>query len=166
VADLFSPIDEDVKCFIALKSKSKKPLSTDWPNKGKIFNDAYKAGSNVGIILGKASGLLDVDLDCTQAVALADVILPKPFAEFDRGTNDSRHYLYKSNSFGGRKAFNGGRQNSTLVELRGNNHQTMVPPSMHPEGQLLAYTKVTLKRLLWNMISSVNRLHYWLQRLS
>ena len=141
MADLFSPIDEGLKCFIALKSKSKQPLSTDWPNKGTIFTEAYKAGSNVGIILGKASGLLDVDLDCTQAVALADVILPEPYAEFDRGTNDSRHYLYKSNSFGGRKAFNGGMQNSTLVELRGNNHQTMIPPSMHPEGQLLAYTK-------------------------
>ena len=75
MADLFSPVDEGVKCFIALKSKSKTPLSTDWPNKGKRFNDAYKAGSNVGIILGEASGLLDVDLDCTQAVALADVIL-------------------------------------------------------------------------------------------
>jgi hypothetical protein len=23
---------------------------------------------------------------------LADVILPEPYAEFDRGTNDSRHY--------------------------------------------------------------------------
>ena len=92
MADLFSPIDASVECFIALKSKSKKPLSTDWPNKGTIFNDAYKAGSNVGMILGKASVLLDVDLDCTQSVALADVILPEPYAEFDRGTNDSRHY--------------------------------------------------------------------------
>ena len=69
-----------------------------------------------------------MDLHSIQAIALADVIL---YAEFDRATNGSRHYLCKNNSFGGHKAFNGGTQNSTLVELRGNKHQTMVTELLH-----------------------------------
>jgi hypothetical protein len=34
---------------------------------------------------------MDVDLDCPEAKGLAELILPKPFAQFDRGTSDSGH---------------------------------------------------------------------------
>ena len=95
MADLFSPIDQGFECFITLKPKAKKPVSKDWINNGKTFEEACVSGSNVGILLGKHSGLLDIDLDCKQAVALADIILPKPFAVFDRRTDDGRHYLYR-----------------------------------------------------------------------
>ena len=70
-------------CYISLQVKSKKPVAKDWLNNGKTFEDACVSGSNVGILLGKNSGLLDVDLDSKEAVTLADIILPKPFAVFD-----------------------------------------------------------------------------------
>ena len=129
-------------CFISLQVKSKKPVAKDWLNNGKTFEDACVSGSNVGILLGKSSGLLEVDLDSKEAVTLADIILPEPFAVFDRGTDDSRHYLYRSTTFGNRKVFNGDGSKSTLVELRGEGTQTMIPPSVHPNGNKLSFTEL------------------------
>ena len=74
MADLFSPIDQGFECFIIIKHNTKKPVSKDWMNNGKTFEEACVSGSNVGILLGKHSGLLDIDLDCKEAVALADII--------------------------------------------------------------------------------------------
>ena len=79
-------IPSEQQCFITLKPQHKKPTSADWPNNGQTFDAAHVHSHNVGILLGKASGILDVDLDCTEAVALADAILPKPHAIFGRGT--------------------------------------------------------------------------------
>ena len=133
-------IPSEQQCFITLKPQDKKPTSADWPNNGQTFDAAHVRGHNVGILLGKASGILDVDLDCTEAVALADAILPKPHAIFGRGAPDSLHYLYRGNSFGPRKAFTSTDPNKAmLVELRGDGSQTMIPPSMHPNGEQLTW---------------------------
>ena len=48
-------------------------------NNGKTFEEACVSGSNVGILLGKHSGLLDIDLDCKEAVA--------PWSEFPQCGN-------------------------------------------------------------------------------
>ena len=126
------------QCFITLKPHDKKPVQNDWPNNGQTFDAAHVPGHNVGILLGKASGFLDVDLDCKEAVALAAAILPKPNAIFGRGAPDSLHYLYRGNSFGPRRAFTSTNPNKAmLVELRGDGSQTMVPPSIHPNGEEL-----------------------------
>ena len=96
-------------------------------------------GNNIGLILGVTSGLLDVDLDRCEAKSLADIILPVPMAAFDRGTTDSGHYLYKAITTGPRKTFTS-TDKSTLVELRGDGSQTMIPPSIHPNGVTLSFT--------------------------
>ena len=54
---------------------------------------------------------MDVDLDCREAKGLAQLILPKPFAQFDRGTSDSGHYLYKAITCGPTKKFSGNSPN-------------------------------------------------------
>lgn len=130
--------------FVALKANSKLPQEYDWPNSGKSFEDAVSLNGNVGILLGHQSGILDVDLDCREAKQLADVILPSPAAIFDRGTSDSGHYLYFASSFGSRKSFSANGANATLVELRGNGAQTMIPPSVHPNGDTLVLNEVNL----------------------
>lgn len=142
MADLFTLMDGATKCFITLLPRDKVPTTDDWPNNGRTFEEACYPNANVGIILGEVSGLLDVDLDCAEAVALADIVLPKPYVVFDRGTDNSRHYLYRSCTFGKRKAFNGDGPKTTIVELRGDGAQTMIPPSVHPEGQELSYTSI------------------------
>ena len=79
MADLLSPIDQGFECFITIKHNTKKPVSKDWINNGKTFEEACVSGSNVGILLGKHSGLLDIDLDCKEAVA--------PWSEFTQCGN-------------------------------------------------------------------------------
>lgn len=74
------------------------------------------------------------------AKALADVILPEPAVKFDRGSPYSGHYLFKASSFGSRKSFTANKSGSTLVELRGDGAQTMIPPSVHPNGNKLSFT--------------------------
>lgn len=45
-------------------------------------------------------------------------------------------------TFGDRKTFNGDGPKTTLVELRGDGSQTMIPPSIHPEGHELRYSLI------------------------
>ena len=129
----------DQDAYLELKPKSKIPIANDWPNQGKHLDEVISADGNLGLILGSTSGILDIDLDCMEAKALADVILPAPHAIFDRGSTDSGHYLYQASSFGPRKSFNAEGAKSTLVELRGEGSQTMIPPSVHPNGSPLAF---------------------------
>ena len=107
-----------------------------------IFSPKYACAILQPPFLGHLHGLrLDVDLDCREAKSLADIILPVPSATFDRGTADSGHYLYKAITTGPRKACTSADK-STLVELRGDGSQTMIPPSVRPNGITLSFTAV------------------------
>ena len=133
------------KCFTPLVPQNKKPMAQDWLNNGKTYANAKADSTNLGLILGEKSGILDVDLDCREAKELADIILPAPHAQFDRGSADSGHYLYQATSFGSRKSFTSDKSGSTLVELRGDKAQTMIPPSVHPNGNQLSFTAFNQK---------------------
>ena len=139
MADLRFPFDETTKCFITLQPYSKQPVAKNWPQNGKTFHDAMFPDANIGLLLGATSGIIDVDLDCREAKGLADLLLPTPFAKFDRGTSDSGHYLFRANSFGPTKRFTGAGSKTTIVELRADGAQTMIPPSVHPDGSHLAF---------------------------
>ena len=125
--------------YLALHPQSKIPVDSDWPNLVKAKEEVLPMGGNIGLLLGAKSGIIDVDLDCREAKGLADLILPTPFAEFDRGTSDSGHYLFRANSFGPTKRFTGAGSKTTIVELRADGVQTMIPPSVHPDGSHLAF---------------------------
>ena len=125
--------------YLALHPQSKIPVDSDWPNLGKAKEEVLPMGGNIGLLLGAKSGIIDVDLDCREAKGLADLILPKPLARFDRGTSDSGHYLFNANSFGPTKRFTGAGSKTTIVELRADGAQTMIPPSVHPDGSQLEF---------------------------
>ena len=91
--------------FLALYPQSKKPVGVNWPDEGTSQEQALAANGNLGLLLGPKSDVMDVDLDCTEAKEMADLILPKPFAKFDRGTSDSGHYLYRATTCGPTKKF-------------------------------------------------------------
>ena len=128
--------------YLALHPQSKKPVGVDWPGQGKSKKEALAAKGNLGLLLGSKSGVMDVDLDCLEANGLADLILPQPFTKFIRGSSDSGYYLYKATSFGPTQRFAGNGLKSTLVELRGDGSQTMIQPSIHPNGAKLTYTEI------------------------
>src|SRR5690606_32784070 len=71
---------------------SKRPVGA-W--QGRIDEpEQFAPGDNVGVRLGEPSGwLVDVDLDCAEAIALAPMFLP-PTATFGRLSKPRSHWLY------------------------------------------------------------------------
>lgn len=92
--------------------------------------------SNIGI---RGDGLVDIDLDCDEAVAMADRFLPPTPAMFGRPSKPVSHRLYvpdgpmKTQRY---KADTG----DCLVEARyGPGVFAMAPPSMHPCGERVTW---------------------------
>ena len=83
--------------------------------------------------------LVDIDLDCFEALALADIYLPPTGAQFGRASKPRAHWLYIA--LGAvYESFADPLDGTTLLELRaagrdGGAHQTMFPPSLHPSGE-------------------------------
>jgi hypothetical protein len=81
--------------------KAKGPTISNWQQLRITEQDAVQffngSAQNIGVILGPASGgLTDVDLDCSEALALADTVLPFTKACFGRRSNHRSHQLYKT----------------------------------------------------------------------
>jgi len=49
--------------YLALYQKSKTPIGTNWPERGKSQEEALTANGNLGLLLGSISNIMDVDLD-------------------------------------------------------------------------------------------------------
>jgi len=95
----------------------------------------FGRGENIGVILGASSGeLVDVDLDCAEALALADLYLPLTRAVFGRASKRGSHRLYIAPS-AVYESFADPTTGKTLIELRaagrdGSAHMTLFPPSV------------------------------------
>ena len=63
--DLKQLCDQDA--YLELHPKTKLPVAKGWPNQGQPASVVIRKGNNIGLILGKPSDLLDVDLDCREA---------------------------------------------------------------------------------------------------
>src|SRR4051794_25066687 len=51
---------------------------------------------NIGVLLGDPSdGLVDVDLDCPEAIAIAHLYLPPTQCIFGRRSKPRSHYIYR-----------------------------------------------------------------------
>jgi hypothetical protein len=67
---------------VPIPYRSKGPVLDEWQKLRITAEDAPNyfngAPQNVGVILGSASGLTDIDLDCLEAIAAAPYFLPRP----------------------------------------------------------------------------------------
>ena len=119
---------------IPVGRRDKKPVLPNWQHAEITTNtvDQYFNGydTNIGVVLGK--GIIDIDLDDPVAIQLAPHFLPKSGKIFGRPSKQRSHYLYKS-SHQKTKQFKYKQQ--TLLELRGQGAQTVVPPSTHTSGE-------------------------------
>src|SRR4051812_42358167 len=84
---------------IPVHPKSKKPVSKEWPSLRLTASSAtelfQQPDLNVGVLLGEPSdGLVDIDLDCPEAVRLARHFLPATVC-FGRASKVSSHWLYR-----------------------------------------------------------------------
>ncbi len=97
---------------------------------------------NIGIILGEVSrGLVDVDIDCREALVLAPYFLPATLGRFGRASKRASHWLYyspvpKHTKFEDPNITGEGK---TIVELRSNGVQTVFPPSVHVSGEPIEF---------------------------
>jgi len=124
--------------------RKKGPTLTEWGRLRLNHDTAAQHFSgrpqNVGVILGTASdGLVDIDLDSPQAVALATAFLPPTEAIFGRAGNPKSHWLYRAPDMVTEQIKRPGTR-ETLLELRSNSQtdqpcQTVFPGSVHVEGE-------------------------------
>jgi Bifunctional DNA primase/polymerase, N-terminal len=118
--------------------------------------ERFGAKANIGVLLGEAShGLVDVDLDCEEAIRLAPYFLPETDCIHGRKSKRSSHYWYFVKESLRPEKFND-VDGSCLLELRFKGQQTIVPPSIHPSGEQLRWersgkpARVSAKKLLWD----------------
>jgi hypothetical protein len=127
-----------------VKRGQKKAFLKDWPHRvlqeEEIRLHFGTHECNVGIVLGSSSGgLVDVDLDCPEAVAVAGRVLPLTGCVFGRAsTGVCSHYLYRVCEPIRAQVFKDA-DGATLVELRGDGQQTVFPPSRHPSGEIIEW---------------------------
>ena len=121
---------------------SKNPGIKGWQDLRLTAADGFAEDGNIGTILGIPPRFdHDVDLDCEEARRLADDFLPATGREHGRPSAPRSHRWYRADEPGKLTKFTDPEDKSTLCELRGRGGQTCVPPSVHPEGEQLAYEK-------------------------
>jgi len=127
-----------------VQNMGKKPLLSKWQDttiNTAIIQANFNGNQNIGIVLGKASGgLVDIDLDCPEAVRMADQFLPNTGMIFGRDSSPCSHWIYRSTECGDRVAFQGPGDEGMLVEYRGNGAQTVFPESTHETGEVIKFT--------------------------
>jgi Protein of unknown function (DUF3987)/Bifunctional DNA primase/polymerase, N-terminal len=127
----------------------KAPILEGWPQlrlKEEELSRYFSETTNIGLLLGEPSGgLVDVDLDAPEAIAVADFFLPKTWRVHGRPTKRRSHRWYQvSASLGYVKLVDpilqkSDPRKSTIVEIRQGGHLTVVPPSAHESGELCGW---------------------------
>lgn len=99
-------------------------------------------GPNDNIGLKQGDGLIDIDLDAVETVACAsDFLEPPSNSAYGRPSKPGSHRAYRSQVDRAIKHVDlcaTDKKKATLVEIRVD-HQSMAPPSRHPDGELLTW---------------------------
>lgn len=127
---------------VPIPPREKFPRKKGW-QKWRLTEDDlpqhFNTVGNIGLLLGTPSGgLVDVDLDVPEALTLASKFLPATDMIHGRASTPAAHRWYVCEDPPPTKPFEGpdGKQ---LIELRSTGAQTVVPPSVHPDGEVLAW---------------------------
>jgi hypothetical protein len=126
---------------IPVPAGEKNPGRPGWPEERWSVEDVPKAWNNaqgVGILWGSPSGgLVDVDLDWPEAVAVAPHLLPDT-KTFGREGSPHSHWIYRTTDKPPktrRFKLPGEDDDRSVVELLSTGTQSLVPPSLHPCGE-------------------------------
>lgn len=132
--------------------RSKNPNFTGWQHfsteERELPTRFNGKPQNIGVLLGNPSGgLIDIDLDCHIAVALAPSFLPQTGAIFGRDSKRGSHWLYYaslttrkfSDPLAESKKGETEHGKAMLVEIRSTGAQTLFPGSVHPSGEAIAW---------------------------
>ncbi len=170
-------IDRGVS-VVPLRPRGKETVLESWPELRLAIADLPKyfhADSNIGILNGEPSrGLVDVDLDCSEAIAIALVMMPETLTSGRKGS-PATHHWYRCDPVPRTRKYalsvpGGGSE--TIIELRSTGTQTLVPPSVYPDGERCTWGagKVheipgpELERLVLEVAVGAVVLRHWPQR--
>lgn len=124
---------------VPLHPQSKKPKGEGGPKGAKgwqlmratieTLDQFFERGDNIGGLWGEPSGwVVDIDLDCPEAIAAADVLLPETFI-YGRRFRPGSHYLYRCEGIATFKRKN--KEGDMILECRSTGSQSVLPPSIH-----------------------------------
>jgi hypothetical protein len=128
--------------FVRLARREKRPLGAAWQtrstdNPGDVA--AWLAArSNVGLLLGPASGVVDVEFDdddgraTLERLGLVDVATPT----WRSARGEHRLFRWTDNLPPVAVA----KVDGLEVRIGGRSAQSVLPPSIHPDGQAYAWT--------------------------
>lgn len=123
--------------------RKKKPVLKNWQrwrvSESELPRHFDGKQQNVGVLLGdSSSGLIDVDLDCTEALTLVDHFLPATQSKFGRKSKPRSHWLYVVSPAPRTRRFKD-VDGITMLEIRGTGSQTVFPGSVHPSGEAVEW---------------------------
>jgi putative DNA primase/helicase len=140
---------------LTVKSKGKDPDAgkgcylSGWPRLRitETQVEQYFSGPvNVGVVVG--NGLVDVDLDCPEALDLSDKYLSLTNSVFGRASKPRSHREYQYDGVAPTRTFRDPITGDMIVELRGDmkdgrpGAQTVFPPSIHVKsGERIAWAE-------------------------
>lgn len=127
---------------IPIPRGSKAPVLPGWQNRQFTAADLpgyFADGANIGLLLGEPSGgLVDVDLDCAEAVPVAPAFLRATPMRHGRAGKPNSHWYYRCAPCPAPHKFTA-PDGACLLEIRSTGQQTIVPPSVHPSGNALVW---------------------------
>jgi hypothetical protein len=131
---------------LPLRPRTKLPFHRGWPDlrisESKLSQEFHSPQYNIGVVFGQASdGLTDIDLDCPEALKLADEFLPRTNSVFGRAGKRRSHRLYRVIGLAPTRKFFDPLIGKMLVELRGERSQTAMPGSIHESGECIAWAE-------------------------
>jgi P4 family phage/plasmid primase-like protien len=131
---------------IPVPSGEKNPNRPGWQQERWTIADiprCWTNGQNIGLLTGEPSAwLVDVDLDCHEAVKIAGRFLDPTLTSGRESTPDA-HWWYRSEGI--RSVSFEGLDGETILEIRSNGRQTVVAPSRHPSGERYLWSESGLE---------------------
>lgn len=128
---------------VPIPSGTKKPTIERWPNlrlDEQGLREHFSGPMNRGLLLGSPSGgLVDVDLDSQEAIQLAPEFLPATERRHGRAGKPESHRWYLATPVKVKTTQFADVDGKMIVELRGDGHQTVVPPSVHETSERLCW---------------------------
>jgi hypothetical protein len=126
---------------IPIRYKSKQPVHKGWTeltiSKDDIGTHSNERPINIGILTGQASdGLVDIDIDDTDALRFAPWFLPETKCIFGRPSKPMSHWVYRVQQAQTHERFG---TEGTIIEVRGDRHCTVFPGSVHESGEVTEF---------------------------